>query len=80
MEVLRLSAALDELRSTARQDAKSGEDREAALQSLLASETEVRIAHTRCRCIFNFWCVSLRGHPLMMLFLPFLGSDVPLSE
>lgn len=39
-EVLRLSTALDEMRSAARQDAKAANDREAALKALLASETE----------------------------------------
>lgn len=41
VEVLRLSAALDDLRSTAHQDMLAAQDKETALKALLASETEV---------------------------------------
>lgn len=40
-EVLRLSAALNDIRSAAGQDMQAAQDREAALTALLASETEV---------------------------------------
>lgn len=40
-EVLRLSAALNDIRSAADQDMQAAQDRETALTALLASETEV---------------------------------------
>lgn len=41
-EVLRLAAELNDLRAVAEQDAIAAREREGALKTLLASETEVR--------------------------------------
>lgn len=57
--MLRLSAALNELRSLARQEAEGAKDREAALKGLLASESEVMTdeSHLPVRC--KNWCHEL---------------------